>query len=599
MADNDKKYSESELKDYIAALRKKDREEAEAKEILQKEPVHKSADNLKKIGELIVDRKHAGKKSPKNIDKVTETAFDNAVDYIETNEKEMEDSNDDQRRIYGQVKETLIAVRTSTSFEELEANRKKLESLQRVNDSIRVDGNNLGEIEARDFVEKLLNKLIIDSKPSKVAHVLGVAKKGLFSQEGTVIGSAMKEFGFIADFLRMPKTRGEPATYEKEIERLSRIESLPAVHYKKPALEQKSSVDTARQEFQAPETASQPATMPPASAQAPEAQSALPVAKEFDPGIVTKKASIGETTTDPTGKTYEKIATGWKDLETGKVVKRHKQSAIENIYSQNKAMTRPSVSSTNKVSTMTVDKIIAKSIVVEKADKKPAPIGRVENKPFNANLLGDDKQTETQEPASILDTIKNALGIGVLGGGPKKSIGGLARLAGTVLSRASLPVAAGLAAASPFMMSEHGMEANPNETENYKLSKPISEMGAWEKFTNKVGAKRQSIEEMIDAGKTFDEKEASDIRKYYEIEVPQKNLMVNPKPTMMEHSAQEIPKATERVEARARELGSAPVIVNQVTPAAEQPAPSIIPVRGSVRPNESSFKRFQDKNFKA
>lgn len=576
MLDKDKKYSESELKEYIAALRKKDRDDAEAKEILQKEPVHKSADNLKRIGELIVDRSRAGKKPSKNIDKVTEKAFGEAVDYIESNENNMEDSNDEQKRIYGRVKETLVSVRSSTSFEELEANRKKIEALQKINDSVKVDGNNQGELEARDFIEKLLNKILANSKPSKMADVLGVAKKGLLSQEGTAIGAVLKEFKFIGEMLKISRQKsvGDAESYEKEIERLSRIEALPASHYKKP--------------------------------KQTTAQEELPIAKEIDPGIVAKKADIGETAVDPAGKMYEKTGTGWKDLETGKVVKRHKQAAIENLYSQNRPSVKPSATGTNKVSTMTVDKIVAKSIVLEKPDKKAAPVGRVENKPFNANLLGEEPaESKADGSVSLLDRIKDVLGGGVLGAGAKKAIGGLGTAAKSVMrSPIGATALAGGAMLAGGAALDTGLGAlgvgKDDKGESLVLDEAQDKanwekMSTWEKIQSGAARGIEKAGKFVFLDNMANQAASERIAK----ETDYLKDRITPKATMVERSAQEIPKSTERVEAKARELGSVPVIVNQSTPAPEQPAPSIIPIRGSIRPNESSFRRFQDRNFKS
>lgn len=96
----------------------------------------------------------------------------------------------------------------------------------------------------------------------------------------------------------------------------------------------------------------------------------------------------------------------------------------------------------------------------------------------------------------------------------------LAPLAGI----AAVATGTALAGAAPFLMSEDGRKESPNETGDYKLSKPISEMSGYERFFGRVGSKRRSIDEMVEAGHNFTPEEAADIKKYYEIDVPVKGV---------------------------------------------------------------------------
>lgn len=562
---------------------------------IQKEPAHKSHVNLDKIGRLMVQRRKLGKKPQKHVDDITKKSFDDAVKYIESNETEMEESNEDQRRLYAYVKEGLIKVRSSNTYEELESNIKSLDNIKTLNQNVDVDG--VGETTAKKYIDALINKIVTESKPSKIRQVGHELSKGLFSQEGTMIGAAMKEFGFVGKAIQKlipaldrDKSEKTLGTFDEELYRLRRKESSANAKYKSTQFETKK-----------------------------------PVAKSIDPGIVSKQSNqesvksqepikIGNQKIYPDDPMYAKIMSGSKITEPQSEqvqTKIESKPTIESPQVQTKTESKPTIEAKPiqkdaKISTLVIDKIIAKSIVLDKpAQVKPhiklKSDSRVENKPFKSELLGEEPKQEESGVSGekgLLDSLKDMLLGGVVGQNLKKlpSIGSLAK---TVVSRAALPVSAGLLAASPYMMSEHGMEANPNETDNYKLSKPISEMGAWEKFTNKVGAKRQSIEEMMESGKKFDDQQAADIKKYYEIDVPQQNLLVNTKPTMIEQAAQEIPKVTEKIETKAAEVGSTPVIIQQ--PSQAQPAqqtPQVIPMAGSVRPSESAWQRQQDRTVK-
>lgn len=157
------------------------------------------------------------------------------------------------------------------------------------------------------------------------------------------------------------------------------------------------------------------------------------------------------------------------------------------------------------------------------------------------DVVATTKPEETK--GSLLDTIIPAAAGAVGGAAATTAVGALKKVGSKVLpflARALPAVGVGLLAASPFMASEHGMEENPNETGNYKLFKPISKMSPWERFTNRVGGKRQSIEEMIESSvdrKTpvFTEEEAADIKKFYEIDVPKQTIGAKRKITLPEN----------------------------------------------------------------
>jgi hypothetical protein len=80
-------------------------------------------------------------------------------------------------------------------------------------------------------------------------------------------------------------------------------------------------------------------------------------------------------------------------------------------------------------------------------------------------------------------------------------------------------------------MSDDATKSDPIENKDYTLSKPISQMSWTEKLGGAIGAKKQSIDDTIERGMElmadgrgkplFTPKEAEDIKKFYEITVPQ------------------------------------------------------------------------------
>lgn len=535
------------------------------------ETEHKSAKNLRKIGKYIVDRREMGEKVPRNIDKTTKKAYDDAVSYIDSNEKDMEKSNDDQKRIYTQVKDNLIKVRSSNSYEELETRRKNLEFLKKLNSDSVQDTNNLGEVNAKNYIEKLINKIHTESKPSKTVKVLGMVGKGLFSQEGTALGSVINEFKFIGDMLKVavPKlSKPSESSFEAndaEISRLSKAETV----YKKQS-----------KSF-----------------------------RDIDPGIVPKKAAPGIVTPPPD---KEPIKIGGQkiypdDPMYAKIMGESKippASPAESVKVSSKD---------TKTATLTVDKLIAKSIVLDKPLQTTKPHiklksgSSVENKPFKTELLGEEPATGTpqSDSSSIIDTIKDAflgsvLGKKIAGAG---GVGGIAKTVakskvGSTLLAGGAMLTGGAALDTGLGALGVGKDTSGNDLQLNEQQDTANweKMSTWEKIQSGAARGIEKAGKFVFLDNMANQAASERIAK----ETEHLKDRVSTKPTMIEKSAQEIPKVTESIEKKARELGAQPVIISPPAQAPiEQQAPTIVPIRGSIRSNESAFNRFQDKTFRA
>lgn len=148
--------------------------------------------------------------------------------------------------------------------------------------------------------------------------------------------------------------------------------------------------------------------------------------------------------------------------------------------------------------------------------------------PAPTNSRDVEYQKQTREDAAARETQKTLKRIAdntrdiAKNSGNDMGIGSLI----TTLGAISLPalgtaIVGGLGVAiTAYMAKKFGGESMPSETGNYKLEKPIKEMGAWERFSSRAGSRRQDIEEMVENGKKFTAAQASDIKKYYDIDVP-------------------------------------------------------------------------------
>lgn len=541
-----------------------------AEKEVEKEQEHRSSKNLKKIGRYIVDRRQIEDKVPKSIDRTTKKAYDDAVSYIDANEKDMSDSTDDQRRIYSQVKDTLIKVRTSNSYEELESRRKNLEFLKKLNSDETIDENDVGAKKAKNYIEKLIIKIHEESKPSKIKEIGRIAKSDLFSQEGTMLGSLINEFKFVGKMLsvagdKKAKTANLDA-FDDEIFRLSRIEKSPSAKYK------------------------------------------APVTKSADPGITTKQsqAVTSVPTQEPIKIGNQKIYPD--DPMYNKIMGR--QSIAPPSGQETVADTKPKE---QKTSTLTVDKLVAKTILVDKPiETKQKPHiklkskSSVENKPFKTELFGEESQEiSSKEDSSILSTIKDAI-MGSFIGKQITKAGGIGNAVRAVGS-ASVPLLAGAAApAALALATQQAGSADMNNTEQTNIFSSVARFGKgiadkWNAFTggpNKEAQIKRIKENIEERGAKYSPEEAREIKEKYGYDVPESALTVTTKPTMIEQSAQTIPKTTERIEKQAKETAATPVIIQQPSAPPEPQQATVIPIKGSIRTSESSFRRFQDRNFK-
>lgn len=569
-----------EITEFIEDKLSKIMSEKEADETVGKEAVHKSAKNLRKIGNYIVDRRNLGDKVPKSIDKTTKKAYDDAVSFIEANEKDMENSNEDQKRVYAQVKDSLIKVRSSQTYEELEGRRKNLEFLKKLNDDATEDPSNEGEAHAKKYIEQLINKIHLESKPSKLVHGGKVLFKGLFSQEGTMLGSVLNEFKFIGDMLKV----GIPKLSEKD--RASQLES----------------VDSEIGRLSQPERSVKAKYKP---------------EKPVDPGIAPQKTAPNEVApASVSGQEPIKIGNQKiypDDPMYAKIMGQSKVSPAspaepERITS--KPLIEPKASETkpgeSKTSTLIVDKLIAKNVVIEKqAETKAKPHiklksgSSIENKPFKSELLGEEPESASK--GSLLDTAKDTILGGAIGkkltglGGIAKSVVrspiGATALAGGAMLAGGAALDTGLGALG-VGKDEQGQDIQINQEQDEANWKKMS---AWEKIQSGAARGIEKAGKFVFLDNMANQAASERISK----ETSYLKDRVDTKPTMIERSATDIPKATEKVEQKARELGTPPVIIQQpASQAQNQTAPTIVPIKGSIRPNESAFNRLQDKNFK-
>lgn len=258
-----------------------------------------------------------------------------------------------------------------------------------------------------------------------------------------------------------------------------------------------------------------------------------------------------------------------------------------------------------KITTLTVDRVIAKSLDV--ADKKPSrqlpqrdekgrflPSSSVLKAPVLADLASTPEQPK--ESSTNIDVDVPLGGKGIL----KKSIG----VGASALSFAA-PAAAmlGVGAAADFGLGKLGVGKDTVGEDLVADEKQDDanwqKMNWWEKAQSgaargieKVGSlaflgnmsKQAQTERIAKESAFFAEKEggASPVMK--------KETLINAAPTVLKRDEMELAKLENKPQA--------PIIVQ--APAAQAPAAQqsiIMPIKGSVRPNESALEKMQTRTF--
>lgn len=262
-----------------------------------------------------------------------------------------------------------------------------------------------------------------------------------------------------------------------------------------------------------------------------------------------------------------------------------------------------------KITTLTVDRVIAKSLDVEKPSKAKTLPPRDERGRFVSPTAGVQKAAVMADIGGQPTTPATESGLGLgdvagLGAMGKGALGKAAAIGGTALSWAA-PAAAmvGVGAAADYGLGKLGV-GKTAEGQDIQIDEKADDanwqkMSWWEKAQSgaargieKVGSaaflgnmSRQAQSERIAKESAyFAEKESS--------------TPVTKKPTLINAAPEALKKDEAELSAMAANKQQAPIIVQ--APAAPAPAAQqsiVMPIKGNVRPNESALEKMQSRTF--
>lgn len=563
---------------------------------------------LKNIGDLITKKESVKKPYNTKVTRVVKSTYEKAIKQIEEKESEaMSDASDSQRHLLGKIQKTLVELRKTDDFDKLDDIRKELQSL---NKKVSETG---GSDKAKKFILNFgemihsTSKLPASAKSiSKLSDRLGMENFSLTS---------LFDLSALAD----------PTVYKKD-SLIRDIVGLFASDKKKEQLQDIKATIKAKEDTLDPFSKKKIKEKKLRDSDGPNATSNI----SSTPSPITKAAATsaqpGETFVDSKRTEYEKWAIGWRDKASGKMVTKAEQERINKEYNveHGKPASAPvnaSKSVSNKASIireLKVDKIIVKELIVKPKDSDLQGLlgmgggggGDGGGEDGISDMLPDididlpDRKRRTPRKPRMPSKL------GKLG----RIAGKAARFAGPAL------LAYGAANAIDYAAGKYGVgkdaEGNDIQIDEEADESNWRKMSAWEKlqsgaargvehvgsFVGLDNMARQAEQERIAKESDYlkyrrervqpasaeSEKIMADAAKY-------STGKIATKPSVATTMTPEIKNLSDIVDTKF--LNPAPVIITNPTPAAPSKETVIMPVKGSVRPSDSSFNRFQDRVF--
>ena len=558
-------------------------------------------ETLKNIGNLIT-RKESIKK-PRNIrvSKVTKNTYDTAIKHIEKKEDEaMAEASDPQKHLLGKIQKTLVELRNTNDFEKLDKLRDEIQFLnKKVSET---DGSKV----AKKFINELANLIHSGSRISSSAKSMSSISDRLGMQEFSI--PSLFDLSALAD----------PTVYQKG----SLIRDIVGIF----SSNKKEQLDEIQNSIKAKETTLDPFSKK--SIKEKKIRGKTGAIPTVDIPSVERTADIGETFVDSNKSEYEKWAIGWRNKETKKMATREEQARINKEYSEKHGgrLVSPITkqSKNNKIEQLLVDKIVVKELILKPKEfdlagllglGKKSDDGGLNSPEIDIDLpdgrriptpTPDGKKTPTPKPkgGGLLGNVKSILpkivsAAALIAGGayainevsdieeqertgkikPReataekaKIVGGLAGagtagLIGAGVGQVLIPIpgvgaavggaiGAGIGAVGGGAIGKYGTKGVQSVSDMFSSSDDIMK-----------GASRYS------SGK------------------------IGTKPAASSTMTPEIKRLSDIVDTKF--LNPTPIVIKETAPQQPQKETIMVPIKGSVRPSDSSFNRFQDRVFVA
>jgi len=619
---------------------------------MAKNKIQSNIEQLEKIGDLLAKRDASDRPVHPVINDKVKSVFEESFNILKQKQNSMSEATDYQKKLLNRLLKTLVDIRKTDDFDSLDVVRKEVIKIEK-----QAEEDTNGNPDIKKFISEISSKIYNDTKLSNKDKTMSFVK-------GTI--KQLSPFAFF-DMSKLKDKRGSFLSEDAD-DTLENIDASVAA--KKETFDNKKKSKSDKLASQA----KQPT-----------------VSQKSEP----TKAKVGETFIDEKRTTYEKYATGWRDIASGKMATKAEQERINSEYNKQMGSPTPKVklgsdsakksdNSISKITELKIDKAIIKELKIDKeaidklVDAITSRKGETETSVEADNISIPDVDIDRgNRRGSRTPKSTKASGLKRVLGSAKSLLGSAGRVA-TAAAPFAIPAAVAYGAANAidygagklfgFGKDENGEDlqvdektddANWNKMNAFQkmqsgLARGVEYAGSAVGLSNiarsaEVGRiKRES--EFLNGGEStesstqrnseykfnesiFAEKDPENYKKFKEyenqkkkeyssgkykgmhtaIEIKARNdaikkfepeiekagagkVDVSTKPTASKELTTDIDKMTKSIDSK-KTQSAAPVVVTNPAPAAPAKETVIMPVKGSVRPSDSSFNRFQDRVF--
>ena len=389
---------------------------------MAKNKIQSNIDQLQKIGDLLTKRDESDRPIHPVINDKVKSVFEESFNMLKQKQDSMSEATDYQKQLLNRLFKTLVDIRQVDDFDSLIEVRKEVIKIEK-----KAEEDTSGNPDIKKFISDISSKIYNDTKFSNKDKTMSFVK-------GTI--KQLSPFAFF-DMSKLKDKRGSVLSKDTD-DTLSEIDASVA--------EKKETFDNKRKS-KSDKLASQAKT--PVVSQKSEPTS----------------AKVGETFIDEKRTTYEKYATGWRDIASGKMATKAEQERINVEYNKQMESSTPKVklgsdpvkksdNSISKITELKIDKAIIKELKIDKdaldklVDAITSRKGETENTVETDNSIIPDIDIDIgKRGSSRTPTPTKSGGLKRVLGSAKSLLGGVGRVA-TAAAPLAIPAALAYGAAN-------------------------------------------------------------------------------------------------------------------------------------------------------
>ena len=301
---------------------------------MAKNKIQSNIDQLQKIGNLLTKRDESDRPIHPVINDKVKFVFEESFNMLKQKQDSMSEATDYQKQLLNRLFKTLIDIRQVDDFDSLIEVRKEVIKIEK-----KAEEDTNGNPDIKKFISDISSKIYNDTKFSNRDKTMSFVK-------GTI--KQLSPFAFF-DMSKLKDKKGSVLSKDTD-DTLSEIDASVAAKKETFDNKRKSKSDKLASQAKTPV-----------------------VSQKSEP----TSAKVGETFIDEKRTTYEKYATGWRDIASGKMATKAEQERINAEYNKQMESSTPKVklgsdpvkksdNSISKIKELKIDKAIIKELKIDK-----------------------------------------------------------------------------------------------------------------------------------------------------------------------------------------------------------------------------------------